>query len=252
MKKIKLLLLLIITFSSASAQIINIESARMQSDTVGWKGGMGAAISLTQNTAKIFQLNLDAHLQYKTSRNSGIWFFIGNLGFLKVGNNRFVSDDLLHIRYNKKVNEWLRWEVFGQYQNNIITQIDSRLLFGTGPRFKLISKDKFKMYAGCLFMFEREKERTDPIILHSDIRNSSYVSLTWLPRDNIEFISTTYIQPLLKKLSDYRILNQMALRVKATEHLGLEVKWNYLHDRFPAGDAPRTTYMFATGLRYEL
>lgn len=37
----------------------------MQSDTVGWKGGMGAAVSLTQNTDKIFQLNLEAQLQYK-------------------------------------------------------------------------------------------------------------------------------------------------------------------------------------------
>ncbi len=237
---------------SASSQIVNIESARMQSDTIGWKGGMGAAISLTQNTAKIFQLNLDAHLQYKTSRNSGIWFILGNLGFLKIGNDRFVSDDLLHVRYNKKVNDWLRWEVFGQYQNNIITQIDSRFLFGTGPRFKLISKDKLRLYAGCLFMYEREKERTIPTINHSDIRNSSYFSLTWLPRDNIELISTTYFQPLLNKISDNRILNQLSFQVKATTHLGLEVKWNYLHDRFPAGNAPSTTYVFATGLRYNL
>lgn len=224
----------------------------MQSDTVGWKGGMGAAVSLTQNTDKIFQLNLEAQLQYKTSRDRGIWFILGNLGLLKIGSDRFVSDDLLHVRYNKKINDWLRWEVFGQYQNNIITQIDSRTLFGTGPRFKLVSTDKFRLYAASLFMYEREKERTTPTVSHSDVRNSSYLSFTWLPRDNIELISTSYFQPLLKKLSDYRILNQIAFRVKATEHLGLEVKWNYLHDRFPAGNAPRTTYMFATGLRYDL
>ena len=215
MKKINLILLLSIIFSSASSQVINVESSRMQSDTVGWKGGIGAAVSLTQNTEKIFQLNLEAQLQYKTSKDRGIWLILGNLGLLKIGTDRFVSDDLLHLRYNRKVNEWLRWEVFGQYQNN-------------------------------------EKERTTPIIKHNDFRNSSYVSFTWLPRDNIEMISTTYFQPLLKKLSDFRILNQIAFAVKATPHLGLEVKWNYLHDRFPAGNAPRTTYMFATGLRYDL
>ena len=252
MKKINLILLLLIIFSSASSQIVNVESSRMQSDTVGWKGGVGAAVSLTQNTEKIFQLNLEAQLQYKTSKDRGIWLILGNLGLLKIGTDRFVSDDLLHLRYNRKVNEWLRWEVFGQYQNNIVTQIDSRTLFGTGPRFKLFSSSKFRLYTASLFMYENEKERTIPTIKHNDFRNSSYVSFTWLPRDNIEMISTTYFQPLLKKFSDFRILNQIAFAVKATPHFGLEVKWNYLHDRFPAGNAPKTTYMFATGLRYDL
>lgn len=252
MKKTSLILLLLFIYAKASSQIVNVESSRMQSDTVGWKGGVGAGVSLTQNTQKIFQLNLEAQLQYKTSRDRGIWMILGNLGLLKIGSDRFVSDDLVHIRYNRKINEWLRWEVFGQYQNNIVTQIDSRMLFGTGPRFKLISSPKFRLYTASLFMYENEKERTNPIIKHNDFRNSSYVSFTWLPRDNIEMISTTYFQPLLKKLSDFRILNQIAFAVKATPHFGLEVKWNYLHDRFPAGNAPRTTYSFATGLRYDL
>ena len=55
-----------------TAQIVNTESARMQSDTVGWMGGLGTAISLAQNTAKIFQANLEVHLQYKTSNDQGL------------------------------------------------------------------------------------------------------------------------------------------------------------------------------------
>ncbi len=236
----------------SSAQIVNIESARMQSDTVGWMGNIGAAVSLTQNTDKIFQASLETHLQYKTSNDQGLWLVLGNFGFLKIGSNRFVSDGLAHLRYNRKVNEWLRWEFFGQYQNNVITQIDSRILLGTGPRFKLIKLNIFRLYAASLFMYERENERTNPVIKHNDLRNSSYLSFTWLPRGNIELISTTYFQPLLKKLSDYRILNQVSFNLKATPHFGLSLKWNYLHDRFPAGTAPKTTYNFATGITYEL
>jgi hypothetical protein len=252
--KRNILLLFILFFCSLSvtAQIVNTESARMQSDTVGWLGSVGAAFCLTQNTEKIFQVNVEAHLQYKTSNDKGLWLILGNHGFLKVGDSKFVADDLLHIRYNRKVNEWLRWEFFGQYQNNMVTQIDSRMLFGTGPRFKLIKKPKFRLYSASLFMYEREKEKTSPVIKHSDVRNSSYVSFTFLPKDNIELISTTYFQPLLKQFSDYRILNQIAFGIKASPHFSLELKWNYLHDRFPAGSAPRTTYFFATGLKYEL
>lgn len=253
--KIKLLLLhcifLISFYRQASAQIVNIESARMQSDTVGWMGGAGAAVSLTQNTTKIFSADVEAHLQYKTSNDKGLWLVLGNYGFLKAGDSRFVSNGFFHLRYNRKLNEWLRWEVFGQFQNNIITQIDSRLLAGTGPRFKIFKKANFRLYAATLIMFESEKERTTPTIEHNDLRSSSYVSFTWTPQKNIELISTTFYQPLFKKLSDYRILNQVSLKVKATQHFSLSVRWNYLFDKYPAGTAPQTNYRFGTGVDYE-
>jgi len=207
---------------------------------------------MTKNKVSIFGANADAHLQYKTSNDQGIWLILGNINFLKVEKSRFLSDGLLHLRYNRKVNEWLRWEFFGQFQNNEVTQIDSRLLFGTGPRFKLAKAKTFKMYAASLFMYESEKEATDPVIRHSDFRNSSYLSFTWLPKDYLELISTSYFQPLFKKFSDYRILNQLVFKVKATPHFSLAVKWNYLHDRFPAGTAPKTTYNFLTGFTYDL
>lgn len=238
--------------SKTAAQIVNIESSRMQSDTVGWMGRLGTDVSFTQNTDKIFQADLEAHLQYKTKNDQGLWLILGNFGLLKINSERFVSDGLAHLRYNRKINEWLRWEFFGQYQNNYITQIDARTLAGTGPRFKLIKIKTFRLYAASLFMFEREKERTNPTIIHNDLRNSSYLSFTWLPKENLELISTTYFQPLLKKFSDYRVLNQVSFNLKATPHFGLSVKWNYLHDRFPAGSAPRTTYRFATGITYDL
>jgi len=253
MRKFIFLCLLLFSISiAASSQIVNTESARMQSDTVGWLGGAGLAFSLNQNKETIFGLDAEAHFQYKTSNDKGLWLLLGNYGFLRVGKDDHISNQFIHFRYNRKVNDWLRWEFFTQFQNNAVTQIDSRFLFGTGPRYKIIKTKYFRLYAATLFMYEREREKTIPVVLHNDIRNSDYVSFTWTPKENIELISTTFFQPLLKKLSDYRILNQAALKVKGTKHFSLSLKWNYLHDRFPAGEAPRTTYSFATGLDFEL
>lgn len=246
------LLLVFFICTTSNAQIVNVESSRMQSDTVGWSGKLGASIGMQKNTDKIFSLGLGSQLQYKTSNDQGLWLILGHWNLLKIGGNRVVSDGLAHLRYNRKVNEWLRWEFFGQYQNNIITQIDSRILLGTGPRFKLVKIPSFRMYTACLFMYEQERERTTPKIKHSDLRNSSYISFSWFPRENISLISTTYFQPLVKKLSDYRILNQISFTVEATPHFGLTVSWNYLHDRFPAGTAPKTTYNFGTGITYKI
>ncbi len=248
------ILLFSISFCSfcGSAQIVNVESARMQSDTVGWLGGADGAVTLSQNKVKVFGMEAEAHFQYKTSNDKGIWLILGNYGFLSGGGVKYTSNRFFHLRYNYKLSEHVRWEVFGQIQDNLITQIASRVLVGTGPRFKIVKNKILRLYAASLVMYENEREKTIPVVKHSDIRSSSYVSFTYTPRDNIEVISTTFFQPLIKKFSDYRILNQFTFKVKVVNHFGLSLKWNYLHDRFPAGTAPRTTYAFSTGVNYEL
>ena len=96
MKKLRPYLFLLLIGSRAmhsSAQIVNIESSRMQSDTVGWMGKIGAAASLAQNTDKIFHANLEAHLQYKTSNDMGLWLVLGNFGFLQRKKIIVLSND---------------------------------------------------------------------------------------------------------------------------------------------------------------
>jgi Protein of unknown function, DUF481 len=244
-----LIFLLLFIKLSPRAQIVNIESARMQSDTTGWMGGAGAGFTLAQNVEKIFILNMDIHLQYKTRKN--LWLLLTSSNLLKAGDEKFFNNTFLHVRYNRKLNDWLRWEVFTQAQNNQVTQIDSRFLLGTGPRFKIFSNRIIRLYAATLVMYEREKETTKPVVTHNDIRSSNYASCTITPGGNIEIISTMFYQPIFNKPGDYRILNQSSLKVKASQHFSLSLRWNYLHDRFPAGTAPRTTYDFTTGIDYE-
>lgn len=249
MRTASLYLLLFIFFLSAAglkAQIVNIESSRMQSDTLGWKGRAGTSFSFVKNVQEIIIININAHLQLKTKKS--LWLILADYGFLKGGGEKFVANSFGHLRYNHKVNPWLRWEVFGQAQNNVVTQIDARFLLGTGPRFKIFDTRFFRLYTACLFMYEHEKERTDPAVIHNDIRNSSYISFTILPDDNMEIISTTFYQPLLNEIKDSRLLNQVAVRVKTSKHFSVSLQWNYLHDRFPAGTAPQTTYYFGMGV----
>lgn len=231
------------------SQIVNIESARMQSDTTGWMGGAGAGLTIAENVNRIFIMNADVHLQYKSQKD--LWLILGSSNFLKAAKENFVNNSFIHFRYNRKLNPWLRWEAFTQWQNNQLTQIDSRFLIGTGPRFKILSNPAIKLYAASLVMFEREKERTDPVIKHENIRSSSYVSFTITPTPTMELISTTFYQPLFKDYSDYRILNQASLKMKATKHFSISLRWNYLYDRKPAGTAPKTTYNFGSGIEYD-
>jgi len=118
-----------------SAQIVNIETQRLQSDTTGWLGTLGSNFLFEKNAVEILNINLNAHVEYKTKKS--LYLFLANYNLLK-GSGQTLSDNLFyHLRYNYKITKWLRWEVFTQLQQNSVTGIDLRLLAGTGPRFKL-------------------------------------------------------------------------------------------------------------------
>ena len=98
---------------SARAQIVNIESKRMQSDTTGWMGNLGAAFSFTKNVQEVITAGLHAHLQFKTERD--LYLFLSNYNLLKGAEQELVNNVFYHLRYNRKLNAWLRWEVFTQW-----------------------------------------------------------------------------------------------------------------------------------------
>jgi len=241
--------ILVFAFVASGAQIVNIESSRMQSDTTGWMGRAGASVSFIKNVAEILLVDVDVHLQYKTQKD--LWLILADYGFLRGGGEKFISNSFAHLRYNRKYSALLRWEWFGQAQSNFVTRIDSRFLLGTGPRFKICSTHAFRLYAASLVMYEHEKELGKPAFIHNDLRSSSYISFTIVPNDIVEIISTTFYQPLLKKFSDFRVLNQVVVRARTGKHFALSMRWNYLHDRKPAFDAPKTTYHFSMGADYE-
>ncbi|HRF17220.1 MAG TPA: hypothetical protein PK977_03595, partial [Chitinophagaceae bacterium] len=49
-----LLYIFILDTEKSAAQIVNVESARMQSDTVGWMGSFGTSFTMNKNKVKIF------------------------------------------------------------------------------------------------------------------------------------------------------------------------------------------------------
>ena len=55
----------------------------------------------------------------------------------------------------------------------------------------------------------------------------------------MELISTTYFQPLLNDISDYRLLNQVLLRLKAGKYWAIRLDWNYLFDKKTSNGYPK-------------
>lgn len=230
------------------SQIINVESLRKVTDTSGWTGNTSLNFSLTKNTNTLIRLNNNIHLQYKMNKH--LVLFVNNLVFERAGGQSFVNQGSQHFRYNYKILDYFVWEAFVQSQYNSIAKIKFRGLAGSGPRFKLIGFEQYRMYLGTLLMYEHEEINEENLIINRDWRASTYLSLSFYPTDNITFVSTTYYQPLLSQFYDYRIASENSFVLGVLEKLSLKITYTLTFDATPATDVPDTFYNLSTGLMY--
>ncbi|MDQ6762337.1 MAG: DUF481 domain-containing protein [Bacteroidota bacterium] len=235
-------------YNVSLAQIVNVESQRIQSDTTGWFGNAGTNFLFEKNAVKVININAVAHVEYKTAKS--LYLFLVNYNLLE-GNGQTLNNNLFyHLRYNYKINKWLRWEAFTQLQKNNVTGIKLRWLAGTGPRFKLANSKKNSLYAGTSAMYEYEKEQTDPAIYHRDLRSSNYVSLSYKPSENAELIGTVFYQPLFHNLNDCRVLNEIRIKLQFAKHFSSTTGWDYLYDSKPAANTPSLNYSISNGIEF--
>ena len=116
-----------------------------------------------------------------------------------------------------------------------------------GPRFKFADSKSFRMYWAALYMFEYEKELSD--IFQRDHRLSSYLSFAFQPNKVINLDQSTYYQPRLDKLNDYRFASEVSLGIKITQTLSFNTYFEWTFDSKPPPGVVQTTYFLSNGLK---
>jgi hypothetical protein len=250
MKRLLLSVIIVIFLFSAfsNGQVVNIESKRMRTDTVGWAGDAEANFQLSKTTETIYDAGAKLHFQFK--QKDYLWLFLNEYRLIKGGDTKYVNSAFSHLRYNHKITkELLRWEAFLQLQYNGALSVGARFLAGTGPRLKFIETDLFRLYAAALYMYEYEENVNKTIFLRKH-RVSSYVTFT-LETTSFEVIHTTYYQPNLKSFTkDYRLSSQTDLNFKITKSLKFVTGFSYRFETEPFPDMPKTTYYLFNGLKF--
>lgn len=250
MKHVHLFIFLFISsfWWGIDAQILNAESLRKVTDTSGYSGSAAINFAVKRNTRDFLTFSSDIHVQYKMNKH--LVLLKNALAFQKIEGADLENSNILHIRYNYKIADRFTWEAFGQLQKNKINLIAHRTLAGTGIRFKMTRSEKYKFYLGTLAMYENEKLSDGITPVQKNLRNSTYLSFSLYPRDNISLISTTYYQPILKNFSDYRFSNQSSLGVEMFKNVSLNLSYTFTYDTFPAIGIPSSQYDFSTGIAY--
>lgn len=231
----------------ASAQLVNIEDMRIKGDSMPLSGGLNFGLNYKESSKSFLDIRTGLHLQYKKGKD--LFLVICDYGMAKGDGETFDKSGFIHLRYNYKVTPWLRWEIFGQSQFNELLKVNQRELLGSGPRFKLSDKEKAKVYLGILYMYEYEEVLSSSIIERNH-RLSSYISYTIQLGPNFKLVSTSYYQPKINYIADYRITSQHKLKIGINKNLSFTCSFNYLYDSRSAEGVPAKAYSIENGISW--
>ena len=233
--------------NSLVSQVINIENKRFLKDTNGFVGSANFNFTINQNKQQVLSLGINTHNQYLHNKHRVL--AISDLLFIKAGENNFVNAGYQHLRYNYKILNRITIEAFAQAQYNLALLLNERYLVGVGPRFKIIKQPNIKLYAGSLYMYEYQNQNNDSI-REFNHRQSSYFTLN-INYKGVDFVTTTYYQPNINEIQDYRIANDSSFELQVNKFLNFRAGLNLLYDtRQPIG-IPALTYIFKNGISFK-
>jgi hypothetical protein len=251
MKKIFLLFILSLIVNVAKAQLVNIESKRMQTDSIRFVLNNDFAFNYTDNNGKyLYQISDALTTQFKSKDLRQIYLLLGNYKLIRTADQDFANSWFLHFRVNYKLSNLFRLESFIQSQGDKVLDVNSRNLIGLGFRLKLISKENTKLYLGNTYMYEMERsDEFDKQYFHH--RNSTYFSYTGhFPSLDLTVINTLYYQPLYNDFSDYRLLEQLKVKYPITDYLKIFVLYDYYYDSFTPKE--RAQYSSSTKIGFSV
>ncbi|WP_442844820.1 DUF481 domain-containing protein [Leeuwenhoekiella sp. H156] len=215
------------------AQLVNIESKRMQTDSLRFALNGDFSLNHTNNDGKqVTQIDIALTTQLKSKDLRKLYFLIGNYRLIDSGAENLQNAWFLHGRFNYKFEgmQWLRFESFIQGQYNQLLVVEQRNLIGAGLRVKWMDRDRFTGYAGNSYLYEVEfSERAGTT--NYNHRNSTYLTVSYATKSSkFSVANTVYYQPLYRELGDYRILEQFRLDVPLAEWFKVFTAYNYYFD----------------------
>ena len=210
------------------AQLVNIESQRMHTDSIRFVLNSDLLFNYSDNNGTyILQVGSNTSAQFKSRDLKSIYFLVGNVNLIRSKDEDFQNSWFIHARFNQKLTDLIRFETFLQNQNNKKLTISQRSLIGLGLRFKLFRGATTRAYFGNSYMYEIETvDLTDQKFYNH--RNSSYISLNQsFTKLNLDITGTLYFQPLYRKIANHRILSQFKAEFPLTKKIGFTALYNY-------------------------
>ena len=252
------LVLLLSTLWAAplSAQaILNVE--RFHSGEVE---GMHAAVTLsgkgTLGNSEVIDAKLEGIVGHRSDRH---WprLIVGGSYLRKRGQEPIFDNRFAQVRYSYILTPRAETFTFVQAQRNETLRLKERWLVGGGARRHFGGPGGFSLNLGTGAMWEVEHVTADAVPPGGDARSSVFrMSNIAVLRhefgEGARIVGTTYFQPRLDALQDFRLLSEIALLVPVTTRVRLTVSTDWRHDSRPPEALGSDDFTLNFGIAYTL
>jgi hypothetical protein len=238
--------------AAIKAQVVNIEEQRITgtTDTVHWYGHLRGSSSFVKVMDQSFQFQSQVKVQYKDDPH--LLLLLLNAGWLRAGGTDISRQTFAHFRYNYKLSGAWVWEAFAQIQSSPVQLLRQRHLAGTGVRWRALkSKNgRQRIYMGAAWLWE-ENFFSGDVPSNRWHRSSNYLSSTFRAGKHAALIQTTYWQPVIGYIKNYRLSTEWVLKVDLGKHLALTMEFDYSVDRNLPKEAPQEIIAWRNGLNLQ-
>ncbi len=236
---IPLFLLLALTTSPATAQIVNIQPLLGPSTKDGFALELTGSVALKTGNVDLFVGTGGLLMSLASGQQRVISASSAELGIKD--DAEYTNALFSHLRYQYYFTQAIAWEVWVQGASNKFKRLTFRGLAGTGPRLELLRQEGLSLAIGIHYMFEVEELRRDDdpdeALSERNHRLNSYLSFSWDIIEQLSLSETVYFQPRLDAFSsDFRVANELQLTAKVTQHFALGTNFAVAYDHEPPPD----------------
>jgi len=245
-----------------SAQILNVERERQSSDSIHYfTGNASLNFSLFNRTAaaddptRLLSANANAQLSYVADKNMYMW--LNHLEYLEINNEAFNNFAYTHLRANFLHKRPLSYEVFAQYQYDLLRGLDRRLLAGAGLRWRLLKNKHLDLHYGLGGKFEeelwQEPKSEEPLLVSTYFwKSTQYLSLFYRINEQARLNTIVYHQATYDQTVGYfrqRYLGDVQLTFKLSKWLSFRSTFNFAYDNAPIVEITKFIYNISNGIQ---
>lgn len=244
-------ILLVLIASAAHAQV-NTEWMRKEAGSEGIHGGISLGATVEQGNSDVLDLNSSGRIDGRFGRIYA--FVVGSYRRSLSGGEAYRNNAFAHVRVAIPLDTtgFVRVELFGQKQFDDFLRLKDRNLGGAGARIRIVdlSSDSTSILAhlGIGGMFESELS-ADSIDARTDlVRSTNYLTISGRVTPWTSVVATTYYQPAITRIHDYRLLVEGSVNFKLSTFLSLFVAMNYRFDNEPHAGLRRYDLKITNGI----
>ncbi|ALI99102.1 DUF481 domain-containing protein [Rufibacter tibetensis] len=253
-------LLLFLTFS-ASAQILNVEKARVEKDSSHYfTGKLGVNLNLFNRatgkegkTDHFVGITGNGNLGYVSEHNT--YLLLASYNYVRLKGETQVETGYVHGRVTFRRKARLSYETYSQAQYDYNRGLELRMLVGTGIRYAVVQKENIRFNLGTGVMYEHERWRNmeENRYIEKDIpKLSSYASIRLplnphLELSTIHYYQVGYDQPA--GMSRHRFSGDISIITKINNRFQLTTNFSHTYENRPIVPIPNYLYSLTNGIQ---